>query len=172
MTRAFLLGFYWLTVLYRSVDPQTIWGKGFSPNEMFFVLSDFLGIGTCTHTHTKQFSAASLAGKPTHPGLSCLHLPQEPKEIKCLGGTLRQIKHRLYLYHFILPSPRFLQVFFTSPNHVCAPLTCLSTDCFSSPPQIPSLAQNCARPSISVTDNTFQVCARQELQDCFQLNWW
>lgn len=125
---------------------------------------------THTHTHTAIFPVAFLPGKPTHPVLSCFHLPQEPKEIKCLGGTLCQIKHlSICITSFYFLSDSF-RSFSQSPPHVCAPFRCRTTDCFSSPAQIPSLAQNCVCLSGSVKANMLRLYTREKLQGFLQLN--
>lgn len=83
--------------------------------------------------HMPGFSVANcerFVGKPTprHALLPCFHFPQEWREIKCLSGTTCQIEHLLSIcITSLCLSPTFLQV----------PPT---TDCFFSPPQIPSFS--------------------------------
>lgn len=156
----------WLTDIYRSVDLNTIRGKCVSREEIFLYFVIFF-----EDTHTVVFPASFLPGKLTHPVLSCFHLPHEPKEIKCLGGTLCQIKHlSICITSFYFLPDSFRSFSQSPPVCVCAPFRCLTTDCFSSPAQIPSLAQNCVCLSGSVKANTLRLCTREKLQGYLQLN--
>lgn len=61
------------------------------------------------------------------------HLPQRLKEMKCLSGTPRQIKHLLSIcITSLCPSPRLSWGLFSPPLGIC------TTDCFFSSPHIPS----------------------------------
>lgn len=88
--------FYWVIIGEQSFTGQQIFKQ--LEESVFHQMECFHFIWfrhARTHTHSSVFAAPFLPGKPTHPSLSCFHLPQEPKEIKCFAGTLCQIKHLL-----------------------------------------------------------------------------